>query len=178
VGFDIGVWYEPAPPTDGEAAHTYARLQAGDLGAVEPSPAVAAFYGALTSRFPELDRLPDDEVDASPWTAPLEVSTGHVLATVAWSRVAEVAPIVVALSPRLWFAILERPGAYVQVGLGGAAGAPPGRYALEHREGSPPRHDRCVVAAVEEVVAAFEGFATRDPTWVRRFAWQPLPPQG
>jgi hypothetical protein len=78
-----------------------------------------------------------------------------------------------AISPRNWYACLEsRPGWFVQVGIGPNAGSiPSGMFALEYREGSPERHQRTLVASLDEVVTAFEGFASGDPVWKDAFSW-------
>jgi hypothetical protein len=73
-----------------------------------------------------------------------------------------------------WFAMLERnDGWYLQVGIGTQAATRPGWYALERQNGNPGAHYRAVVTDLREVVAAFAGFASDDPHWSRRFAWQP-----
>ncbi|MCW2915403.1 MAG: hypothetical protein JWN52_3471 [Actinomycetia bacterium] len=81
-----------------------------------------------------------------------------------------------ALSPRNWYVCLEsRPGWFVQVGIGPNAGnVPAGKFALEHREGTPERHHRALVASRDEVVAAFEGFASGNPVWKDSFSWSHL----
>lgn len=81
-----------------------------------------------------------------------------------------------ALSAQNWFACLESgPGWFVQVGIGPNAGnVPAGKFALEHREGAPERHRRTLAASLDDVVAAFEGFASGDPAWKDSFSWTHL----
>jgi len=81
-----------------------------------------------------------------------------------------------ALSLRNWYACLESgPGWFVQVGIGPNAGnVPAGKFALEHREGAPERHRRTLAASLDDVVAAFEGFASGDPAWKDSFSWSHL----
>ncbi|QRP45430.1 hypothetical protein [Amycolatopsis sp. FDAARGOS 1241] len=78
------------------------------------------------------------------------------------------------LSRTNWYAVLERGDSYVQVGQGKSAGAPARHYALEHRDGSPDRHHRTDVRSLDDVITAFTGFATGDPSWRQRFEWRKL----
>jgi hypothetical protein len=76
------------------------------------------------------------------------------------------------LSRDNWFALLERTDdRYLQVGYGEQAGTRPGWYALERRDGSADEHYRAVLTDLNEVIAAFTGFARGGDTWRRRFAW-------
>lgn len=73
-----------------------------------------------------------------------------------------------------WFAILERQnGWFVQVGYGTRAGTRPGWYALEHQDGASHAHYRTITSDLQDIVAAFIGFATEDAGWTTRFAWEP-----
>ncbi|MFI5605949.1 hypothetical protein [Amycolatopsis sp. NPDC051903] len=78
------------------------------------------------------------------------------------------------LSRTNWYAVLERGDSYVQVGQGKSAGAPARHYALEHRDGSPDRHYRTDVRSLDDVITAFTGFATGDPSWPQSFEWREL----
>jgi hypothetical protein len=66
------------------------------------------------------------------------------------------------------------PGWFVQVGIGPDAGnVPPGRFALEYREGSPDRHYRTLVTSMDQVVTVFTGFAWGDDSWKATISWTP-----
>ena len=69
---------------------------------------------------------------------------------------------------------LHEDGWFVQVGVGEQAGTRAGWYALERQDGDPGRHYRTTVTDLQEIIVAFTRFATGDPTWTRRFAWQHL----
>jgi hypothetical protein len=74
-----------------------------------------------------------------------------------------------------WYAWLEREeGTYVQAGLGSRAGAPEGKYSLEYREGSPERHFRAIVGNLDEIAAAFTGFASGEDDWKSARDWTRL----
>lgn len=79
------------------------------------------------------------------------------------------------LSPANWYARLEREeGTYVQAGLGRGAGAPDGKYALEYREGSPEQHYRALVDNLDDIAAAFTGFAGGEDGWKSARSWTRL----
>jgi hypothetical protein len=44
---------------------------------------------ALVARHPDLDSLPDDAVDDSPWSSSFEYSDSHALFNIRWSRADE-----------------------------------------------------------------------------------------
>lgn len=70
------------------------------------------------------------------------------------------------LSPEDWYAILEtRPGWFIQVGFGVAAGVPAGSYALEFKEGVEDKHFRAVVGELPRVIDAFQKFLSGDSSW-------------
>jgi hypothetical protein len=108
---------------------------------------------------------------------PVRPAPAYVLETAQGRRIdpsAEVLRrVLVRLSSTQWFAILQRrDGWFVQVGAGTEAGTRPGWYALERQDGSLDDHYRTIVTDIEDVIAAFTGFAADDPNWTRRFAWQ------
>jgi hypothetical protein len=82
------------------------------------------------------------------------------------------------LSERNWYAILEKEpdsGWYVQVGTGPGAGSlPAGKFAVEHRDGSPDRHFRCIVDDIADVIQVFSGFASGQDAWKTALPWAPL----
>ncbi|HEY2671540.1 MAG TPA: hypothetical protein VGJ07_14375 [Rugosimonospora sp.] len=126
--------------------------------------------GIYDRRFRTLseDRRPTEH---EPPAYVLTTAQGHTInnpSTAALHRV------LIELAPARWFANLRRrDGWYVQVGLGSPADTQPGWYALEREEGRVDAHYRTILTDVQEVIAAFNGFAVDDPNWARRFAWQP-----
>ncbi|MFI1994376.1 hypothetical protein [Actinoplanes sp. NPDC020271] len=73
------------------------------------------------------------------------------------------------------FLILERAdGWFVQVGFGPAAGAEPGRYALEYREGHPDKHYRTETTDGEAAARLLTDFLAGDEAYKRRHVWRPL----
>lgn len=55
--------------------------------------------------------------------------------------------------------------------MGGDAGVPEGKFALEYREGAPDRHFRTVVDDPEVIAAAFAAYAAGDDAWRSALSW-------
>jgi hypothetical protein len=97
VSYDLAVWHSDTPLTAGQARQTYLALAAtGNAAAAHPD--VAAFYDELTGQYPEIDSLPDDQVDGCPWSAALTVAGNGVLMCLRWSAANEVGPEVYDLA--------------------------------------------------------------------------------
>jgi hypothetical protein len=102
MSFDLGVWFEPEPIIDQQAAEKYQNLCGIDPDSATPAhPRVAAFYRELTELFPDLDATADaDRIERSPWTAGLSTTPTSVIMAITWSRATEVADIVRELAHR------------------------------------------------------------------------------
>jgi hypothetical protein len=98
MSYDLGVWYSKSSLSDQEAGDLYSKLSGLEWMPAETSPAVEAFYKGLTSLYPEINSVPESEIDSCPWNCALHRSGGHVLICIAWSRVEEVAPIVISMA--------------------------------------------------------------------------------
>jgi hypothetical protein len=98
MSFDLGVWFAAVRPERAVAAETYRRLCEGEAGVVEPAGAVAGFRAALLAEFPEPAGAEDAAVGSSPWSAGLSAGAGHLVMSMGWGHVDEVAPRVVQLA--------------------------------------------------------------------------------
>jgi hypothetical protein len=90
MSFDLGIWYSKSSLSDKEAGELYLKMCRREWRPAETSSAVDGFYKELTNLYPEIDSVPEREVDSCPWNCALDRSEGHVLITIAWSRVEEV----------------------------------------------------------------------------------------
>ncbi|MGH3282484.1 MAG: hypothetical protein ACRDNW_25580 [Trebonia sp.] len=61
-------------------------------------PRMQGFARELLGRFPALESLAAEELEASPWSMTPEISASHVIMTIYWSRAQEVAEFVLALA--------------------------------------------------------------------------------
>jgi hypothetical protein len=76
------------------------------------------------------------------------------------------------LSAENWFLILEKGrGRYLQVGQGPNAGLTTSGFAVEHRDGSPDRHYRCVLSDKDQVAMVFADFASGRTVWSVDAQW-------
>jgi hypothetical protein len=101
MSFDLGVWNTNKRLTDAEAGKLYAALCQSQTEGVTPHSAVDAFYAELTTRYPELDTVPDDRLDDPdhcPWSCALDRSPGHVIMPCVWSQAENVQRFVTQLA--------------------------------------------------------------------------------
>jgi hypothetical protein len=93
----LGVWKSLTPISDEEAAHQCRLLR--EVGSESRFDAeVYAFYSRLISLYPEIDVLPEDELDDSPWASSIEVSGSHVIMAIVPEQSEKVVPQVLALA--------------------------------------------------------------------------------
>jgi hypothetical protein len=93
----LGVWKCLTPISDEEAAHQYRLLR--EVGSESRFDAeVYAFYSRLIGLYPEIDTLPEEELDDSPWASSMEVSDSHVIMAIVPEQSEKVIPRVLALA--------------------------------------------------------------------------------
>jgi hypothetical protein len=61
---------------------------------VEPSEKVSRFTADLHARYPSPSDLSDEEFDTGPWSCDHDLSEGHIIMAIRWSRADEIGPIV------------------------------------------------------------------------------------
>ena len=93
MSFDLAVWHGTRALSTEEAAGIHEALCEGralpSAAGVTASPSVDAFLAALHARYPNLDSLPEDAVDASPWASGFEASDHHVLLNFRWGSASD-----------------------------------------------------------------------------------------
>ncbi len=67
---------------------------------LEADDRVAAFVDEITARWPQIDDVPEDEVDDCPWNIEFDQSPAHAISCIAWSRAEEVAPVYLEIALR------------------------------------------------------------------------------
>ena len=75
--------------SNAEAGEFYSALCEGESVSVTPSSAIDAFYSELTARHPEIDDVPEEEVDdleICPWSIAFDRSPGHLIICCVWSK--------------------------------------------------------------------------------------------
>jgi hypothetical protein len=95
--FYLGVWACLTPISSEEAAHQYQLLK--DVGSERRfDDKVYAFYSRLSSLYPEVETLSEEELDDSPWASSMEVSGSHVIMAIVPKQSEKVFPLVLALA--------------------------------------------------------------------------------
>lgn len=102
MSFDLGVFFTEKPHSDDDARDRYvACCEEDDLSPwVVPNPKVAAFLKDLTARYPDIKDMPEQNVDACPWAASLDVSRGHVLMPMVHSWAERMYPFILGLAEK------------------------------------------------------------------------------
>jgi len=101
MSFDLGVWHSEVPLTDKEAAKIYVALCEKWPYLKGESPSIAAFYYDLTAQWPEIETMPEDQIDNKeycPWSCSLNHSGMAVIMACVWSMADDVAAFVEALA--------------------------------------------------------------------------------
>jgi hypothetical protein len=104
VSYDIAVWEGDRPANDKAALVAYNEMWARYENGDEPaSGRILNFIAELTARYPDLDDLPNDEVDDSPWASGSlreDVIGPFVYFTLVPSKVDEMVPFIVEAARR------------------------------------------------------------------------------
>jgi hypothetical protein len=99
VSFDLGVWHSDKALSVDEARELYVKLCQQTWIPTEEHPAVQAFYEELCRAYPEVDTLPEDQLDDCPWSCAHDRSGLHVIITMSYGKkLSTVAKFVVDLA--------------------------------------------------------------------------------
>ncbi len=107
---DYAVWSTRERLSDAEAVKLYCELCDGDTSGVMASSAIDDFYTEITSRHPEIDDIPDedvDDLDLCPWSIAFDRSPGHIILCCVWSRADYVADLVPELAQKHGLAVFD-----------------------------------------------------------------------
>jgi hypothetical protein len=87
MSFDLGVLSGAKRLDPDQARDAYESLCRGAKWSrvLAADDRVAQFVAALSVRWPDIDTLPESEVDGSPWSVGFDVSPAHVLLSMRWS---------------------------------------------------------------------------------------------
>jgi hypothetical protein len=101
MSFDLGIWHSERALSVEEAGELYVKLCEQEWIPIADSPAIEAFYQELCGAYPEIDTLPEDQVDDCPWSCAHDRSGLHVIVSMSWGeRTNPVAQCVVELAER------------------------------------------------------------------------------
>lgn len=165
MSFDLGVFYTERPQSDDDAGERYVALCDGSNLAdwIEPSPKVEAFLNDLTTRYPQIDDVADEAVDDSPWSCAFDVSEGHAIMPMVWSRAEEMAAIIAELAAKHGLVCFDPQE-------GKIVSAPPGIH-VEETEATAEEDQRfqtkpeAIFTALLDELLKPRGFARRRHRW-------------
>ena len=115
VSFDLAVWFESAPITNEDATKKYHQLAEGDVTGATEHPSIERFVRELSARYPNLDDLPEDELDDSPWSCGFDRSDAHVLTCMRWSVSKDVIDLIAALAEKHGLVLYDPQGSAVHL---------------------------------------------------------------
>jgi hypothetical protein len=103
VSYDLAVWYPHRHLSGKQAQELYGRLCGSDISGIIAHPAIDTFYQELTAKHPEIDDVPEDQIDdldLCPWSIAFDRSPGHIILCCVWSRAEYVDALVKQLARR------------------------------------------------------------------------------
>ena len=98
---DFGILNIDKKLTNEEASELYGALCEGDVSGVIPSTKIDEFYKELTSMHPEIDDIPEEEIDNTdlcPWSIAFDRSPGHLIVSCVWPKADYVYELVAELA--------------------------------------------------------------------------------
>lgn len=96
--FYLGVWHALTAISDDEAARQYLALSDGTPAFPEFDPRVYAFYIRVTGLYPEIDMVPESDLDTCPWACAIDMSGGHVIMAIEPEKSERLVPVLLALA--------------------------------------------------------------------------------
>lgn len=113
---DHSVWFPAKRLSHEEAGALHNALCEGDTSGVQPHPAVDAFYAELVALHPEIDDVPEDQIDnldLCPWSCAFDRSDGHIIMSCVWSRADHVSDLLQSLASKHGLALYDPQAARV-----------------------------------------------------------------
>lgn len=96
--FYLGVWSSDTAISDREAADLYVTMSDGRYPPNEFNAEVYSFYCRLIQCYPEIDLVPENELEACPWACALDVSDSHLIMAIQPNKSYSVVPVVLELA--------------------------------------------------------------------------------
>jgi hypothetical protein len=107
---DFAVWSPDKRLNDAESGRVYRRLCDGITDDIGPNPAIDAFYEELTAKHPEIDDIPEEEIDnhdLCPWSIAMDKSPAHVIMLCVWSKADYVDQLIKTLARKHGLAVYD-----------------------------------------------------------------------
>jgi hypothetical protein len=107
---DHAVWFPYERLSNKEASQLYVGLCEGSVEIPQAHPAIEAFYKELVARHPEIDTVPDeqiDDLDLCPWSVAFDRSPGHIIMCCVWSKADYVSKLLTSLAQKHGLALYD-----------------------------------------------------------------------
>ena len=98
MSFYLGVWNSPTAISDDEAAARYLALSVEKSAKPEFNDQLYSFYCRLTSIYPEVEMVPEDELDSCPWSCGIDVANDYLVMAIQPEHSDKVVPQILALA--------------------------------------------------------------------------------
>lgn len=123
MSFDLGIFYTERPHSDEDATNRYvAFCEEDDLSPyIEPSQKVSDFLIELTDKYPQIDDWPEEDIDDCPWSIAFDISEGHILMPMVFSKADEMYKVIASLAEKHGLVCIDPQSSKI-------AYAPPGIY--------------------------------------------------
>ena len=100
MSMDLSVFHTVRPISDAEALERYISYCENELRPeyVEPSPKVEALLRELAETYPQIDDIPESQLDQCPWSCAHDVSESHAIMAMVSSKYESAAMLIVELA--------------------------------------------------------------------------------
>jgi hypothetical protein len=100
VSYKLAVWHSERAVSGKEAAELYIKLFEQQKIPIEQHIDVYAFCNELDARYPEIDMVAEEALDACPWSCTHDRSGAHVIVSMLDEKNAEVMPLILELAEK------------------------------------------------------------------------------
>jgi len=100
MAFYLGVWNSPTAICDDEAAARYLALSEEKSVEREFDGSVYNFYCGLISLFPEVETVPEDELDSCPWACGIDIAADHLIMAIQIEQAQKIIGQIVSLAAK------------------------------------------------------------------------------
>jgi hypothetical protein len=97
MSFDLLFWRDSEPSTLERVAEIYDKVTDGEVGVVDEGSTIEAFYNDVVEAFPD---LAEENMETSPWSSPIYLTSETMIAAMGWSRYKEVSEVLLTLSAK------------------------------------------------------------------------------
>jgi hypothetical protein len=108
MSYDISVWSIPRVLSRRDAIRAWSDLcDNGTFELFEDSPNIGGFQCELEEKYPQIDSLPDEKIEESPWSCGFEPEGPALTLSCVWSRAEEIAGFVFDLAMKHNLAVFD-----------------------------------------------------------------------